>query len=166
LGIGAHPTFLSRYFDGLIDEVSLYSRALSQQEIQSIFLAGANGKLASCGLNVITSSLDLNFAGLGSPASGNFDIENTGTVTLQTLADVGDSSTGGLGDGGGIHILPIDIDIDGTLMNSAGTPTFITNLGPINPVTLPLTAQTDNLQNLPATGIQNGVLTFTGGTCS
>jgi hypothetical protein len=33
-----------RYFDGLIDEVSLYSRALSGAEIQGIFNAGSAGK--------------------------------------------------------------------------------------------------------------------------
>lgn len=34
----------TRYFTGLIDEVSIYNRALAAEEIQSIFLAGEAGK--------------------------------------------------------------------------------------------------------------------------
>ena len=149
------------FYSGLIDETAIYDRALTATEIQSIFLADLNGKLVSCGLNVITSSMDLGAPIIGSPGSDTFQFENTGTVTLQVSADIG----AGLGDTGGIHILPIDTDVDGTQM-IAGTPTFITNLGPINPITSTLTVQTDNLQNFPAAGIQSGTLTLTGGICS
>ena len=34
----------ARYFNGLIDEVSIYNRSLTQSEIQSIFSAGSDGK--------------------------------------------------------------------------------------------------------------------------
>ncbi len=59
--IGALPTFenagvgiggtggtgLNETFNGLIDEISLYSNALSQAEVQSIYIAGALGKCSS-----------------------------------------------------------------------------------------------------------------------
>jgi hypothetical protein len=45
LGIGNHGgTFHQFPFTGLIDEIALYSRALTQPEIQAIFLSGAAGK--------------------------------------------------------------------------------------------------------------------------
>jgi len=43
--LGANPDApLPYYFNGLIDEVSIYNRALSAAEIQSIYLAGSEGK--------------------------------------------------------------------------------------------------------------------------
>ena len=50
LGIGRHPTFNSREFDGIIDEVELFDRALSQTEVQAIFNVGSAGKckVAEC----------------------------------------------------------------------------------------------------------------------
>jgi hypothetical protein len=44
--IGEHSAGLNTYFDGVIDELSLYGRALSAAEIQSIFSAGSAGKCA------------------------------------------------------------------------------------------------------------------------
>lgn len=44
LEIGAQPVFGGRYFDGLIDEVEIYNRALTSAEILSIFQAGSVGK--------------------------------------------------------------------------------------------------------------------------
>jgi len=46
LNIGGDPSTLSRHFDGLIDEVSIYNRALSGGEIASIYTVGAEGKCA------------------------------------------------------------------------------------------------------------------------
>jgi parallel beta-helix repeat protein len=43
LQIGRNPGF-GEYFQGKIDEVSIYNRALSPQEIQSIYAAGSGGK--------------------------------------------------------------------------------------------------------------------------
>jgi hypothetical protein len=34
----------TRYFRGMIDEVSIYKRALTHDEVQSIYLAGEAGK--------------------------------------------------------------------------------------------------------------------------
>jgi hypothetical protein len=45
LRIGNHGNpSLNAFFKGIIDEVSIYNRALSSAEIQAIFLAGASGK--------------------------------------------------------------------------------------------------------------------------
>ena len=44
LEIGNHPVFGPRLFDGLIDEVEIFNRALSQTEIQAIVDAGSFGK--------------------------------------------------------------------------------------------------------------------------
>jgi hypothetical protein len=46
LSIGNAPGTAGFPFDGWIDEIALYSRALSQDEIQSIYAAGAAGKCA------------------------------------------------------------------------------------------------------------------------
>jgi Concanavalin A-like lectin/glucanases superfamily len=42
--IGAEDSFLPRRFQGLVDEVGIYNRALSQSEIRAIFTAGSAGK--------------------------------------------------------------------------------------------------------------------------
>ena len=47
LGIGYLPGFTDRNFDGLVDEVEIFNRALSQPEIQSIVNAGSAGKCKS-----------------------------------------------------------------------------------------------------------------------
>ncbi len=45
LGIGKLPQVTSRNFDGLIDEVELFDRAISSAEIRAIYEAGAAGKI-------------------------------------------------------------------------------------------------------------------------
>ena len=45
LGIGKLPQVTSRNFDGLIDEVELFDRALTEAEIRSIYNAGSAGKI-------------------------------------------------------------------------------------------------------------------------
>ena len=45
LGIGIAPGFTSRNFDGLIDEVEIFNRALTAAEIQAIYDAGNFGKI-------------------------------------------------------------------------------------------------------------------------
>ncbi len=72
LRIGADSTEYLEVFNGLIDEVAIYSRALSAAEIQSIFIAGNAGKcensapVATC-KNVAVS------AGLSCTASASID---------------------------------------------------------------------------------------------
>ena len=50
LGIGVLPGSPSRSFDGLIDEVELFNRALTQAEIRAIFDAGSAGKRKPSGI--------------------------------------------------------------------------------------------------------------------
>jgi ELWxxDGT repeat protein len=54
--IGATGSGIAENFSGLIDEVSLYSRALSAAEIQSIHQAGSDGKVKLSAMTVIGSS--------------------------------------------------------------------------------------------------------------
>jgi hypothetical protein len=44
VNIGREDSYIQRAFDGLIDEPTIYSRALSAAEIQATFAAGTNGK--------------------------------------------------------------------------------------------------------------------------
>ena len=48
LMIGKEDGFTDRNFDGLMDEVEIFSRALSDSEIQAIFDAGSAGKCRTC----------------------------------------------------------------------------------------------------------------------
>ena len=48
LVIGKEDGFTDRNFDGLMDEVEIFSRALSDSEIQAIFDAGSAGKCRTC----------------------------------------------------------------------------------------------------------------------
>jgi hypothetical protein len=43
LNIGGH-NFTTAYFTGQLDELAIYSRALTWPEVRSAFLAGAQGK--------------------------------------------------------------------------------------------------------------------------
>ena len=52
LGIGGHSNFVPEDFDGLIDEVEIFNRALSVSEIESIFKAGSAGKCKTGSLTV------------------------------------------------------------------------------------------------------------------
>jgi hypothetical protein len=51
IGGGAPPSYQQCYFQGLIDEVEIFNRALSASEIQAIYDAGSAGKLK--GENVV-----------------------------------------------------------------------------------------------------------------
>src|SRR5207247_1968842 len=42
--IGREDSYIGRLFDGLVDEVEIFSRALTPSEIQAIFNAGSAGK--------------------------------------------------------------------------------------------------------------------------
>jgi hypothetical protein len=56
--MGRVPGYLgeTRRLDGLVDEVSVYNRALSQSEIQSIFNASSQGKIGVGGFSTIIPS--------------------------------------------------------------------------------------------------------------
>src|SRR5205814_3816603 len=68
------------FFNGLIDEVSYYTRALSQSEIQFIFLAGGSGKCALAHPPLITSQ-PLG-ATIYAGASVTFNVAATGDAPL------------------------------------------------------------------------------------
>jgi ELWxxDGT repeat protein len=53
--IGATANGVAENFNGLIDEVSLYNRALSPAEIQSIYAANADGKIKATAMTVTAS---------------------------------------------------------------------------------------------------------------
>lgn len=65
LNIGGHPVFPDRFFTGLIDEVDVFSRALTAEEIASIYQAGSDGKcrpadVFTVGIDIVPGS-DSNF---------------------------------------------------------------------------------------------------------
>jgi uncharacterized repeat protein (TIGR01451 family) len=59
LTIGKNPGY-GEYFKGLIDEVTIYNRALSPGEIQGIFAAGAAGKCRTAGTTDLSLALHPN----------------------------------------------------------------------------------------------------------
>ena len=67
LGIGTEPRFTDRNFDGLIDEATIYNRALFSSEIQTLFNAGNAGKCVTA--EVLQAVLDVSpsNAGCGQP---------------------------------------------------------------------------------------------------
>jgi hypothetical protein len=77
-------------FKGLLDEVSLYDRALSVDEIQAIFNAGSLGK-AKYQFNIATTSLPTLF--VGSSASSQLDTV-FGTVPVNFILASGDLPPG------------------------------------------------------------------------
>ena len=82
LDIGHDPSNADRWYDGLIDEPSVYNRALSPAEIQWIYNAGSAGKhqtiTGSASLTVGTSSPS---PLLASSSSGGAPADPTGTAT-------------------------------------------------------------------------------------
>jgi hypothetical protein len=56
LRIGAYATVYPGFFPGLIDELSLYNRALSATEVMALFNAGADGKCPAPTPPTITAS--------------------------------------------------------------------------------------------------------------
>jgi Concanavalin A-like lectin/glucanases superfamily len=66
-----------RYFRGLIDEVSIYNRALSAEEVSAIFAAGAKGKCKGVPFAAVSASLTIN---LGTTTNDDtFDLRATVT---------------------------------------------------------------------------------------
>jgi len=111
----------------------------------------------------------------GQPASGSFGIENTGTELQGISADVGEGFVGPEGTPV-LHILAADVDLQSSdagnlglvamvFSGSVGVAQPITNLGPVDTGTVTITAATNNLQNLPASGTQSATLTLTLGAC-
>jgi len=70
------PATANRYFHGLIDEASVYNRALSAAEVEAIFLAGNKGKCLGVPFVDLSASLKI---GLG-PLANDDDFEFTATA--------------------------------------------------------------------------------------
>jgi uncharacterized repeat protein (TIGR01451 family) len=98
LNIGRNPAVLE-YFQGLVDEVSVYNRALSQSEIAAIYAAGTDGKckpaLPSADLAVGVSALT-NYITLAETATFYLNVSNLGP-DLATNVFVTDSLPSNMG---------------------------------------------------------------------
>ena len=85
------PAFNGEFFDGLIDEVEIFNRALSQSEIQAIFNAGSMGKcknqspVARC-QNVTTSTSPGVCTAPASVNNGSFDPDGDPITLAQSPA--------------------------------------------------------------------------------
>jgi len=82
LMIGNQPAFGPRLFNGLIDEVEIFNRALTQAEIQSIFNAGSAGKCKNVAGATLTVT-NTNDSGAGSLRQALLDANTmTGVQTI------------------------------------------------------------------------------------
>lgn len=106
------------HFNGLIDELSLYNRALTAAEVQSIYQAGSYGKIQTVGtstrLQIGDATVAEGDAGLSAMA---FTVQRTGNVsgvTTVNWATVDDSATVAGGDyvpgSGQVRFDPGDIE--------------------------------------------------------
>jgi hypothetical protein len=76
---GGTVTFSGEYFDGLIDEVSYYNRALSVNEIQAIYNAGSAGKCSTTAPSIITQPAS---QAVIAGSSASFTVTAGGTAPL------------------------------------------------------------------------------------
>jgi parallel beta-helix repeat protein len=86
LQIGRNPGF-GEFFKGLIDEVSIYNRALTPDEIQTIYNAGSAGKCPVGGttspdIDVLPANLSFGNVSMGQSRSLVVTIRNTGNAAL------------------------------------------------------------------------------------
>ena len=71
----------SRFFNGLLDEVSIYNRALSSNEIAGIYNAGRGGKCSSTGVPVIVLQPTSQVVLLGNTATFSVMAEGAGPLS-------------------------------------------------------------------------------------
>ena len=95
--------YSGQYFAGLIDEVTLYSSALSPDQVQAIYNAGAAGKC-----NIPGAWLEQYFGSgyqTNPDASLNGDPDNDGLTNLQEYQQGRNPTTGGtVPDSGAINL--------------------------------------------------------------
>jgi uncharacterized delta-60 repeat protein len=114
-------------FQGKLDEVALYTRVLSPQEIESIYDAGSNGKC----LPGAIQSLALN------PNPVNSGQSSTGTITLIAAAPAGGAVVNLSSDNTGIATVPSSI----TIAAGQKTGTFpVATFVPISDTSVSITA--------------------------
>ncbi|MCX6923139.1 MAG: immunoglobulin domain-containing protein, partial [Verrucomicrobia bacterium] len=110
LQIGHDPSSTARYFNGLIDEASVYNTALSSNQIQAIYIAGMSGKcpavnppwilvqptnqIATVGSNVTFSVTAAGTPPLGYQWSSGGSALDGATNAFLTLTNVQMSSAG------------------------------------------------------------------------
>jgi hypothetical protein len=135
IGIGNQSGTINRTsFDGLIDDVALYSRALSPLEIQAIYNAGAGGKasLGQTGTNAWTSSVSGNWEdsswSLGKlPNTGqSILITNSGWKAVQLSANTAQN-------------FPQSLNVDSITVSSPANTVntlFLNNVGVASPLTM------------------------------
>jgi hypothetical protein len=152
LQIGRNPGY-GEYLQGLIDEVSIYNRALSAAEIQAIYDAGPAGKFVTLSLALASpanhaaflSGTSLTAAGSVTGGQGPFRVEyftNSGGGNL-VFASAGSSATGpdysvalGTQPVGTYNIYAVVTDTGGGLSTNSVTNTFYV----ADPIALTLTS--------------------------
>jgi len=93
LGIGGHSITLSEDFDGLIDELAIYNRALGLAEIRAIYEAGSSGKCEpSTGTVIIRKNTvggddTFSYTSVGA-GLGPFSITTSGETGSQTFSNI------------------------------------------------------------------------------
>ncbi len=86
-------------FKGLIDEPSIYNRALSAAEIQTIFASGSSGKCNfSCSYAINPTSATIPASG----GSGSFTVETSANCPWSAVSNAGWITTNSSGTGNGI----------------------------------------------------------------
>ncbi len=98
IGANANPPGVVYYFNGMVDEVSIYNRALSSNEIAAIYLAGSFGKCAPTPPAITVQPTGRTNVG-GTLAT--FDVTATGTAPLtyiwqKNATPIGSPSTNSL----------------------------------------------------------------------
>ncbi len=96
---GQVVTSPSKFFNGLIDEVSIYNRALSDAEIQAIYLANDAGKCKSSTTPIVASvtpkagatNITTNLTGVSATFTGNVQ---AGPGVFLVAKSMGNSATG------------------------------------------------------------------------
>ncbi len=142
--IGATHTDFVEFFDGMIDEVRVYDRALSQNEIGALaagnmpatasgaFTLGGNLSIAN-DLAIVSGNLDvsgtnytitlsgswMNYGGQFSPQSGTVTFD--GTSGTEALLSGGQAFTNLTGAGSGTWELYDDLDVNGTIALNGAT---------------------------------------------
>jgi hypothetical protein len=97
--VGREDSFLPRPFNGLIDEISIYSRALTAAEIRSIYSAGSHGKCKSSQPPAATPSIDIpttpiDFGGVivNQNTTRSISVSNRGNAALTATIGISNSA--------------------------------------------------------------------------
>lgn len=141
------------YFDGLIDEVELFNRALAASEIQAIYNAGSAGKCKGALLTPATLAFGTVLIGTTSP-SKTVTLRNIGTSTLdifsiETAGEFGQSNTctGSLAPGARCVI---DVSFTPTVKGSETSQLLVSDSTPDSPQIVSLSGAGTYVELTPA----------------